>query len=316
MNPPIAFRKLAVPAASLAMLVATAQATQVVWDVSIGQPNSESSGRPWQDMMVLELGTFVTGFNPAPNNTALWAANWQVASRTSYYGADRYYSASANFTTNAAPFTQGASAWIWGVRGNEWILYRKTGWIWPVASSIGGPPLTWTMNGNTSGGTPVTIVGSAGGSPFRLTTATVTAAAAPPLCWADWRLMAFADSNALNDATLSSPSADTDGDGRANFLEYLAGTRPTVRSNHTALTTPEVFTSGATNYLGVRLNCDPRACFSVAGQVTTGNPALPWTDVTLTTRVNSPGVRLYTPPTPIRQVSSRELVRLKLSPAP
>jgi hypothetical protein len=293
---------------SCALLAAPAQATQIVWDGPAGRNHTLSTGASWPDLMTLELGVFNTGFNPTPANMASWAANWNRHSAAVYDGTDKYFSGVSNFTSNSAPFTAGASAYVWGIKGSEWVLYRKTTWVWPTGSPLPGPATTWSMDS-----TVTTVIGSVigSGSTFTLRTA-VSNQPVPLLCYADWKPLVFTASQA-NNIAISGPDADPDADGRPNILEYMASTRPTIKSPRVGLDSAETWVSGGQNFLAIRLKFDPRACFTVTGQKSSNLAT--WEPLALTTQATAAGLRVYTGPTSISQSPpGREFMRLQFAP--
>jgi hypothetical protein len=124
-------------------------------------------------------------------------------------------------TSNVAPFTAGASAYVWGFSGSEsqgqWILFRSTSWTWPAASDTAPVPLYWSSKDAN-----VVVVGSlpASGNGVGLRATAVIDSPPPVTTWAQWR------QSKLNGLVPTNPSDDADGDGVANIIEYALGTEP------------------------------------------------------------------------------------------
>lgn len=293
------------------------KATQIAWDISLKTACVLSNGQPWPDMMVLELGSFAAGFNPTPANMASWAANWTAIQRASWNAGTsaRFYSQELTFTTNPAPFTAGASAWIWGIKGNEWILFRKINWNWPTASPFPFGTSGWTADSSVSVvvGSVVPTVPVENGPNFFLRTAAV-AATPQPLCYEDWKKMAFPDLDDQDALAVSGPLADPDRDGQSNMVEYLSATRPTRANPKAGLQTPEIYVSGGQRYLSARLQFDPRCCVTFSGQHSTD--LVNWTDFNPLVVGTGSGMRLFT--SGALQLSSgpRRHLRFKLTPTP
>jgi hypothetical protein len=314
MCPPLPlFRRYCLLAASFFGLIRPALATQIIWDIPLYTNCVLSNNTSWPDAMVLELGSFASTFNPTPTNTANWAANWTPIQRTKWNGGgERFYSQELTMITNPAPFTAGASAWVWGIRGNEWILFRRTNWNWPTASPAPSGIIGWTADASV-----VTVVGSvqSGGGSFSLKTAAVASGSAPGLPYADWLDLWFTNAQ-QNNASLTGPDADFDRDGRANFLEYMGSSRPDVATSLPPnLMTSEVTVTGPTRYLSARLRFDSRCLFTATGQQSTTLSG--WTNFTPLELSSGPGVKLYSgTQLTITSAAPRKQFRLRLAPAP
>ncbi len=190
---------------------------------------------------VFELGVFTGSFVPTAGNTADWQANWNKADESAYDPAIARFASVHNAVGNAAPFTVGKPAYIWGRSGSQWILFRAPTWTWPDAS-FPSPSLTpWSANAATV----TTVVGTINpsGSPFLMRTA---AAGNTPLTWVQWQagLLAGVAQNGLLD--------DPDKDGVSNMFEFAFGGLPTVPGPEPALPT-SLRTVEGLSYLSIRI---------------------------------------------------------------
>jgi len=197
--------------------------TTINWNSDPSQTNLTSTASLLDGQFRFELGVFAAPFVPLPENIDQWAAHWSAASRTAYVTSSKRFAAALTPTSNVAPFTVGAPAYIWGFRGDaaigEWILLRASSWTWPSATSF-PISLNWLVGDAVAN--PTAIVGAlhVSGSPFQMQTAAVSNAAPPTTSWAQWQ----ADS--LAGVTLNQPADDPDHDGAPNLLEYVFGTPP------------------------------------------------------------------------------------------
>ena len=202
------------------MLVLPAEARIISFYCSPMSVNQTASGASMDASFRFELGVFTGGFVPTSANTSQWAANWVSAKRAVYNETNRFFTAEHRVTSNAAPFTTGALAYVWGfggTRGDEWILFRATAWTWPTAN----PDNPVLINWNASAATQV-IVGSinSSGSPYRMRTATISDSLLPSTTWPQWQ------AESLEGVALNGPSQDADGDGIRNDLEFVFGLDP------------------------------------------------------------------------------------------
>lgn len=241
---------------------ALVRATEIIFDVTIGRQHQTSTGRALPESFVFELGVFEPGFNPTTGNMADWAGRWKPAARAAYFTQGRYYSGVASFTANVAPFTPGAAAYVWGMSGTEWILFRKSAWVWPLGSSVGAPAMTWTADAS------VTVVcGSVvpSGASFYYRSAAAAGALPPPLPWSEWCKLHFTTAQ-LSNAAISGPNVDADNDGQSNIMEYAAATWP---EQMTSRRQPEITPSIAANPVAAQLSfkTDLRARLIVTGEV-------------------------------------------------
>lgn len=193
-----------------------------------------------------EIGVFSGTFIPTAGNVASWAASWRSARRVSYNANTRRFSDNFSVSNNAAPFTIGKSAYVWGFRGDalvgEWILFRAAAWTWPDANSFVPSIRQWEVASATA------IVGSinSSGSPFLMKSASVTNAAPPATSWSQWQ------GENLVGVSLNGAGDDPDHDGVSNFLEFVFGTQP-FTAGPPPSTSLEIVESGGQNFLQMRL---------------------------------------------------------------
>ncbi|MBN8458528.1 MAG: hypothetical protein J0M04_11890 [Verrucomicrobia bacterium] len=203
-------------------------ATEIHWFSAANQTNLTGGGAAMDSGFRFELGVFANGFVPTQANVADWVANWRPATdsggqtaRAVYHSGFRRYEGVFTVESNAAPFTVGATAYVWGFRGevgpSEWVLFRHTAWTWPTASSGGPPgfPLEWEAKDASA------VLGTihSSGSPFLIQSAAVTLVS-PPTTWEQWK------AEELSGEAQNGPDDDPDGDGISNLLEYVFGLRP------------------------------------------------------------------------------------------
>ena len=179
---------------------------------------------PMGEGFLFELGAFEAGFTPTAANTGDWAANWQGLGRVAYNATTGWFTGSAELTSNAAPFSIGASAYLWGFDSSgEWILLANPAWVWSSAAVGLGFPETFSVNAEGT----TTVVGSVspdGSAGFQMQTSAITAEA-PKMDPEFWRSEHFTIAE-LADAEVSGWTADPDGDGTTNIEELAAGTDP------------------------------------------------------------------------------------------
>jgi hypothetical protein len=301
-------------AISLGVFAPNAGATQINWNSTSGAINQTSAGSPMSQSFVFELGSFQSGFTPEASNVADWAANWSSASRAAYSVSSSRYSAVYNFSTNVAPFTENAAAYVWGISSSEWILFRKASWLWPVASS--NPlafPIDWTT-ANTPSDPLMAIVGSVNGSGFLLKSASVPNQPLPALFYADWRRLYF-NTTEQGNLSVSGPNADPDSDGISNVMEYARSSNPrSAVSQGVEGVSAMIYTESSQNYLGLRFFYEPRARLQFTAE---RNSTLTgaWSNASILSLPASPGVASFRETQPLSG-SPRSFMRLSLTPSP
>lgn len=241
----------------LALSALPADARIVRWFCNPMSVNQTAAGETMNGSFRFELGVFTGGFVPTSANTSQWAANWVSAQRAVYNETNRFFTAEHVVTANAAPFTSGIQAYVWGfggTRGDEWILFRASNWNWPTADPLNPVALNW----NTSAATQV-IVGSinSSGEPYLMRTAVVSSSLPPPTTWAQWQ------AESLDGVALNGPSDDADGDSIRNDLEFVFGLDPRKPDTLPATST-EVVILGNERFLRVGI---PRRADRIASLV-------------------------------------------------
>lgn len=298
-------------AALLAASAGVASANRINFYSSPGQPAYGSDGRPLDSEMSFELGVFDGGFVPTATNTAQWASHWVPAQRTKFSSNHNWFTSVFDVTGNAAPFTEGAPAYVWGFNGSEaqgqWILFRSSKWTWPVADDTAPQPLFWSAKD-----AEVVIVGAlpVSGSGVSLRPIAIANSLPPATSWQQWKL------DKLAGQSLGNPADDADGDGVSNVLEFVLGTSPTSAADRPANTGTWMQTtaSGGKNYLELRV---PRRRDRPANITAEISPSLSsWTSGTNATTVVSDTVDALTvrDKTPIGEGGTKRFMRVKISP--
>lgn len=204
--------------------VGHSRATQVDWNGLPFSVNLTSSGQPWDDTWVAELGSFTGSFTPSAANTATWAASWRAASRSVYQPTTSYFAGSYSYNSNTAPFLTGTRAFLWLFNPNapqgEWILLTNPAWTWPAGSPFDPFTTTWASSDASEA-----VVGQLAAPGWSLKSSSIMNSALPALTYEEWRSLYFTSTEINNPAT-SGPSADPDGDGFPNLNEYAAGCLP------------------------------------------------------------------------------------------
>ncbi len=207
-------------------IVSSSADTDIFWSSAQDATNLTSGGSAMDASFRFELGVFNPGFEPKPENIADWVANWNPVKRTSYKAGIKRFSDSHTVpfspTANAAPFTAGTPAYVWGFRGDptsgEWILLHAASWEWPTISN--GPPdfRIWDTSSATA------VIGSINQDGVLMRSASVSNLPPPTTNYVQWVI------DELEGETLTAADQDADGDGIANVLEFISGTSPTLRS--------------------------------------------------------------------------------------
>ena len=194
-----------------------APASTISWFVDPGKTNLLSGGAAMPSDFRFELGVFGAGFTPTVANKAQWSSNWTSAQRVAYNPSTAIYTGEVTVTSNVAPFTVGASAWVWGFRGDynsgEWVLFRRTDWTWPAPDPFNPFPLLWSATSANS-----VVLGTVNSGGMR--SAAVSAALPPVASWAVWQGVELASTSG------NAPGDDPDRDGANNLLEFVFGTDP------------------------------------------------------------------------------------------
>jgi len=214
--------------------------TQIVCISSQGATNLTSDGTSLMDGgFRFELGVFNSDFVPTLENTSEWSANWTPAQRTSYKANLKRYADSFMATSNAAPFTAGTAAYIWGFKGDpvsgEWILFRASNWVWPTIGN--GPPAfeIWDAKDATA------VIGTVNpsGNPSLMRPVAVSDIVPPKTNYGQWV------KEELSGETLVAAHEDADGDGMLNIFEFITGTSPTAQNAPISMPVSIVSISGS-----------------------------------------------------------------------
>ena len=196
------------------------------------KPSVTSTGQVMGGGFQFQLGVFANGFVPTAGNASQWAANWVSAQTTGYNPATNAFDDLFTVTGNAAPFSIGAKAYIWGrstfLDRDEWILFRNNIWTWPAPDPNNPSFMEW----NAASANEV-ILGSidADGDPQLMKSEAVYS-------YSQWRDVQLAGE------PLSGPDEDPDRDGVSNGLEFVLGTSPTVGGTSATVTPALVDVSG------------------------------------------------------------------------
>jgi len=314
MNPkkPLRARLTSVPPIlALAAILAFPASRALAGDVTLLAGNSPFStnltgaGTPLDGRFTFELGAFDTGWTPTAFNTVEWLEHWHpvtdaggnplpgaaVAYDDSELGAPFPAGARANqftitvtLTHNAYPFAPNAPVYIWGYDRREgggsveWILITNPGWTWPAILPGGEPAL---RSFDIAHPDSIALFGHVNENGFEMRTATVGLSTGGD-AYNAW-LLAFFPPGELNDSSREAEvwgfSADADGDGIPNAIEFLSGTIPTSAGSRPAFA---VDRSGAELILSfTRL----RDSGPVAGTVEWSTDLTEWTSTGVTETV-------------------------------
>ncbi|MEO8617474.1 MAG: hypothetical protein ABI600_20250 [Luteolibacter sp.] len=212
--------------AGLLMIASRAGAETINWYNTPNRINLTSSEQNMDAGFQFQLGVFSAGFTPTVGNISQWAANWTSAQQSAYNPAIGSTSFNGNYTVtgNSAPFTVGAKGYIWGrstsSTKDEWILFRKADWTWPVPNPMNSTPISW----NAANADEV-ILGSmnSSGNPYLMKSAAIAT-------YSQWTVAELAN-EAQNGA-----NQDPDRDGISNLMEFVFGTAP--KTSNAATATP------------------------------------------------------------------------------
>ena len=265
--------------------------------------NLTSTGALMDAGFVFELGVFDAGYIPDPARKWEWQSKWHSAQSKTYNAVAKNFYGSYQLTSkpiaNAPPFTVGAKAYIWGKRGTpgnaEWILMRKTDWLWPVENDVAAGGLNWRVreaNQIILG----TVNANPTGTPFLMKSAAVTN------LWAEFQATALAGE------TLNGPNDDPDHDGVCNLLEFAYVTNPLSAGEYYF---PKVLAldDAGQSYLTMRVE---RNIDNAILTVQVSSDLVNWYDTGATTvKENSPEYLIVRDNTPITPALPVRFMRLK-----
>ena len=200
-------------------------AAQVNWGSERFATNltSEGMGHAMGANFTFELGAFDPGFTPTASNRHEWMARWHPAGSSSYAETYRFFAGSVAVDTGSPVFAPSNRGYIWGFDTRspggpvEWVLITNPDWRWPVASEL-AMPLDWCVND------AIAVVGwiNSPDGTCHIQSERLDLAGADPNDPVVWRDGTFGSS--AGDETVAGWSADPDGDGRSNLLEFALGT--------------------------------------------------------------------------------------------
>lgn len=176
--------------------------------------------------MIFQLGSFSNGFIPTKQNTESWRDHWTPLETTNYNKDNSIFTKVAVLEDNAAPFSVGNQAYIWGIQESpsdtEWILLSAENWVWPEVreNDISPGMISWFVKNADE-----IILGSVNEGAFHMVTEPVEQSPAFILSYDTWA-RAFFTEEELADAELTLADADPDNDGKPNLLEYAYGSDP------------------------------------------------------------------------------------------
>ena len=250
--------KLLLLVAGLLFLPCFARASGINWSLPVGAGHTQSSGAPLPDGMVFQLGVFEGGFTPDLTNITQWSANWRALCSAPYLADFDALSASYQVVSNASPFPVGAQLHVYGYRATgggvaEVFLATDPGWLMP-----GSDPLAFPTDIDLNTASTV-IAGNASSTEGWIQSAAVTASEPPPQFYVQWKWQNFSEAE-ISNALVSGETADPDGDGISNALEYFYGTSPKI---HTTQPITLTGASGGNVLLGIGANPHARAIWSV-----------------------------------------------------
>ena len=212
--------------AAMIMLTVSASsscATVLNWYSPAGAANFTSTGAPMDAAFTFDLGVFTAGFTPLSTNIGTWSAAWRSVGTAPYNASTKSFDANFTVTGNAAPFTAGAPAWIWGKRttatSTDWILVRHPSWSWPTPNPFSPFPTAWDISTAT-----LHALGTVtpGGNPILLRSDNV-------LSYDQWKVAALASTS------LKAPVDDPDMDGASNLVEFALGSNPASAASRPGL---------------------------------------------------------------------------------
>jgi hypothetical protein len=223
----------------------------ISWSSPPNAVNLSADGHPMNEEFRFELGVFSGSFDPAAENKADWAANWNRIQRTPYDPDSRRYTGTFTPQDNNAPFVIGKPVYVWGFRGDavaaEWILFRASTWLFPDADPMAPPqPNAYVWLADASGVTAIVGSVESSGIPHLLRTEAVAGVLPPTTTWDQWQ------EEKLAGTTLNGPGDDLDADGLPNILEFAFGLDPRQPGAlpHMPLTLEQV---GGQDFLQIRV---------------------------------------------------------------
>lgn len=226
------------PAAVAWGVLASAQAETINFYNPPGLVNLTSAGAAMDGTFHFELGVFSGGFVPTRNNLTEWAGKWNAAETADYSGVSHSFDGQIIVTSNISPFLAGTAAYIWGKRtgatGDEWILFRKSEWVWPAPNPMNPFPLDWN-----AAEADLVVIGSINGPGHLMKSESV-------MSYAQWRTAELAGE------ALDAAGDDPDADGTSNLLEFVFGTPPRV-SGPPPQTSVSWAQAGAETYLQISI---------------------------------------------------------------
>lgn len=211
----------------------------IFWSSRTGAINYSSTGLAMDSTYQFQLGVFKNGFIPTASNTAQWAGNWESAQPTTYQPARKLFESEFTVPGNTGAFVVGAKAYVWGrvtaATKDEWILFRKSDWVWPSAAA--SPPNFYYWNAEEADQVILGTINPSG-SPLMQSVAIYS--------YAQWR------DDRLAGNPLNAPNQDPDQDGVSNLMEFVFGTSPSIASLVPFTPTSLVTISGQT-YLQISI---------------------------------------------------------------
>lgn len=223
-------------------LTATVNAGMVYWGSESFSRNIDSKGRDWDAGFSLSLGVFQAGFTPTSENREQWLRNWTPLGVAEFDAAESRFAGVID-TALVPPNLAGRSVYFWAsngsdlTKGPEWLLLTHPSWLWPSASaSAMTPAITWTSSDALS-----FVLGQVSGQGLR--TSSVRPVPVPQGQW----LAGFFQSNPSS----AEPTADPDGDGLSNALEYALGSDPSKASSSVQ---PQIHVDSGRIHLGLNRN--------------------------------------------------------------
>ena len=276
-----------------------ANGESISWYSPIPVANLTSTDQQMAGAVQFQLGVFVNGFTPTASNIADWAKSWVSAQSTTYNPTTRVFDGMFTVTSNAAPFTKGAKAYIWhrtsSSTHDEWILFRKSDWTWPGTDNLSPFPLVW----NTADADQV-IIGDVNpaGNPFLMKSEAVVS-------YAQWQNARLATSSHQG------PEDDADQDGVSNLLEFVFGSPPAQASAPPSTPTSLVGINGQ-NYLQISVPSQMNRLVNTSVEVS--SDVVNWNsgDFFLTNVADTPGMLIVRDKTASGAGLPQRFMRLKV----